>query len=67
MFTFLSVIWAMVALIGGLLLWAGGLASESSELSRLAWLVVVPEPIFIGLAIYFRLVERPQKVHTPPG
>lgn len=66
-FTFLSVIWAGVALIGGLLLSPGEPASGSSELSYIAWLMLVPEPIFVGLAIYFRLVERPRKVPTPPG
>lgn len=66
-FTFLSAVWAGLALIGVLLLWHGESWSGLSELRHIAWLFVVPEPIFVGLAIYFRLVERPRKVPTPPS
>ncbi len=63
-FTFLAIVWAAVALIGGLLLWPGQSAGESSELRRVAWLVLLPEPIFIALAVWFRFVERPRRVRV---
>jgi hypothetical protein len=64
-FGFLAVIWAAVALIGALLLWLGTPGTESAEIRRLAWLILVPEPIFLSLGIFFRLVEQPRKVPTP--
>jgi hypothetical protein len=64
-FGFLAVIWAAVALIGALLLWLGTPGTESGEIRRLAWLILIPEPIFLSLAIFFRLVEHPRKVLAP--
>ena len=64
-FGFLAVIWAAVALIGALLLWLGTPDTELGEIRRLAWLFLIPEPIFLSLAIFFRLVERPRKVPAP--
>ena len=64
-FGFLAVMWAGVALIGWLLLWFGWPDSASNEIRRLAWLVLIPEPIFLGLTIFFRVVEKPRKVPAP--
>ena len=44
------------------MLWLDAWGTEFEEIRRLAWLVVIPEPIFLVLAVFFRLVEHPRKV-----
>jgi hypothetical protein len=64
-FGFLALFWAPVALVGALLLWLDTWGTESVEIRRLVWLVLIPELVFIGLAIVFQFVERPRKVPEP--
>jgi hypothetical protein len=65
-FTFLAVLWAAVAFIGVWLLSQGEIAAHDSGIRRLAWLILLPEPVFVGLAVFFRLTERPRRIPVPP-
>ncbi len=62
---FLAVIWATVSIIAALLLWQGLDTPELAEIRRLAWLLLLPEPVFIGLAVFFRLTEAPRAIPAP--
>jgi len=65
-FAFVALMWAGVAFVGAVMLWLDtSWELDSVEIRRLAWWVVIPEPVFLGLAIFFRLVERPRKVTAP--
>jgi len=65
-YSFLAVLWATVGGIGALLVWQGQDMALEPGIRNLAWLVLLPEPVFIGLAVFFRFTEVPQKLPTPP-
>src|ERR1043166_5023687 len=57
-FAFLSLIWLVASLCASLPFWDGW----PDSFGYLAWLgsaVLVPQPVFVALAIVFRLVEQP--------
>ena len=59
---YLALMWSLVAIGGGIMLWQG---VDDPELRHLAWFTMAPEPVFIILALFFRLTEVPQKIPAP--
>ena len=60
LFTFLAVVWSMMAIPGFFLL-----SLSDPGVRRVAWIMVLPEPAFITFAIVFCLTERPRRVTEP--
>jgi hypothetical protein len=60
-FTFLSIVWLAVGGFGLFLFWSGA----ADDFSAWRWLYafpVLPEPVFIALAIVFWITEEPRAV-----
>ncbi len=59
---FLAVFWFALALIAALSIWQAPGGTEFSEIQHLAWCVLIPEPVFVLLAVYFAITEKPRKM-----
>lgn len=68
-FGFLSVMWIILGICAAMCLSLKADDPEFYGVRRLSWVILAAEPVFIGLAIYFRFAERPKKLTVPttPG
>lgn len=64
LFFLISLLWLPVAFLGAIAAWAG----KDGELAKPGWLLVALEPVFLALAVLFRLTESPREVweQRPP-
>jgi hypothetical protein len=62
----LAVVWAAVAVTAAPLPWPG-LGGGDEPAWHLLWLIGLPEAVFVGLAVFFRLTEVPREVPAVSG
>jgi len=61
LFSFMAGAWLAVTFFASLLFW-NGFPGASTEWSWLYALLIVPEPIFVGLAVVFWITEEPRMI-----
>ena len=68
LFGFISIVWLAVSFCGSIPFW-GGWPQSFGAFEWLGGLLLVPQPVFITLALVFRFIEEPRSVtefHSNP-